>query len=197
MYLKSPRDSLLRKYKMVGLHTTQSDILITDFSKNVTLYNAVLQWYFYVRKHRYRYTFTISIISWQWNGQGCTATFQMVHIYCVLSISLIFNSWGKLATNWQNFSRPNFGYWWTPSSYPLGCNWQKDMMTSSNRNIFCIIGPLCRQLPVTCEFPSQRPVTWSFDFSLICTWTNGWVNNHDAGDLRCHCSHFDITVRHH
>ena len=23
-------------------------------------------------------------------------------------------------------------------------------------------------------------------FSLICAWTNGWVNNHEAGDLRCH-----------
>ena len=249
MYLKSPRDSLLRKYKMVGLHTTQSDILITDFSKTVTLYNAVLQWYFYVRRHRYRYTFPISVISWQWNGTGCTATFQMVHtvypkkyahgfvvlcfvvvmqsfimnsheifihihqgcfagtgaivrlpqcqwskpdgsgkisqcitttkhskaktvciflgiycIYCVLSISLIFNSWGKLATNWQNISRPNFGYWWTWWSYPMGCNWQKDMMTSSNRNIICITGPLCRKLPVTGEFPSRRPVTWSWFF---------------------------------
>ena len=31
-------------------------------------------------------------------------------------------------------------------------------------------------------------------FSLICTWTNGWVNNRDAGDLRCHRAHYDITV---
>ena len=31
-------------------------------------------------------------------------------------------------------------------------------------------------------------------FSLICAWTNNWVNNRDAGDLRCHCAHYDVTV---
>ena len=31
-------------------------------------------------------------------------------------------------------------------------------------------------------------------FSLICAWLNGWVNNHEAGDLRCHWAHYDITV---
>ena len=30
--------------------------------------------------------------------------------------------------------------------------------------------------------------------SLICAWINGWVNNGEAGDLRCHCAHYDITV---
>ena len=34
--------------------------------------------------------------------------------------------------------------------------------------------------PVTGEFPLQRPVTRSFVFSLICTWINRWVNNHEA-----------------
>ena len=28
----------------------------------------------------------------------------------------------------------------------------------------------------------------------ICTWTNGWVNSRDAGGLRCHGAHYDITV---
>ena len=31
-------------------------------------------------------------------------------------------------------------------------------------------------------------------FSLICAWTNGWVNIRDAGDLRCHRAHYDDTV---
>ena len=31
-------------------------------------------------------------------------------------------------------------------------------------------------------------------FSLICGWTNGSVNNPDAGDLRCHRAHYDVTV---
>ena len=31
-------------------------------------------------------------------------------------------------------------------------------------------------------------------FSLICAWTNGRVNNWDAGDLRRHDAHYDATV---
>ena len=31
-------------------------------------------------------------------------------------------------------------------------------------------------------------------FSLICAWTNGWVNSRDAGDLRLHRAHYDVTV---
>ena len=31
-------------------------------------------------------------------------------------------------------------------------------------------------------------------FSLICVWTNGWVNNRDAGDLRRYRAHCDVIV---
>ena len=31
-------------------------------------------------------------------------------------------------------------------------------------------------------------------FSLICVWINGWVNNHEAGDLRRHRGHYDVNV---
>ena len=31
-------------------------------------------------------------------------------------------------------------------------------------------------------------------FSLICIWINGWVNNREAGDLRRHRVHYDVTV---
>ena len=31
-------------------------------------------------------------------------------------------------------------------------------------------------------------------FSLICAWINNWVNNGEAGDLRCHHAHYDTTV---
>ena len=31
-------------------------------------------------------------------------------------------------------------------------------------------------------------------FSLICSWTNSWVNNHEAGDLRGHQAHYDVSV---
>ena len=31
-------------------------------------------------------------------------------------------------------------------------------------------------------------------FSLICTWINVWVNNHEAGDLIRHRGHYDVNV---
>ena len=31
-------------------------------------------------------------------------------------------------------------------------------------------------------------------FSLICAWINGWVNTHDAGNLRRHRAHYNVTV---
>ena len=31
-------------------------------------------------------------------------------------------------------------------------------------------------------------------FSLICVWINGWVNNHEAGDLRRYYAHYDAGV---
>ena len=47
---------------------------------------------------------------------------------------------------------------------------------------------------VTGEFPLQRPMMWSLDFSLICAWINGWVNNHEAGLLRHHHTHYGVSV---
>ena len=29
---------------------------------------------------------------------------------------------------------------------------------------------------------------------FICAWMNGWVNNREAGDLRPHRAHYDVTV---
>ena len=62
---------------------------------------------------------------------------------------------------------------------------------------FVSLGLCAGNSPVTGEFPSQRPVTRSFDgFFFICAWTNGWVNNRYAGDFdfRRHHAHCDVTV---
>ena len=42
---------------------------------------------------------------------------------------------------------------------------------------------------------SSHKIQWcrAFMFSLICAWTNGWVNNRDAGDSRRHRAHYDVT----
>ena len=44
------------------------------------------------------------------------------------------------------------------------------------------------------EFAAKRPVTQSFECSLICVWINSWVNNREAGDLRRYRAHYDVTV---
>ena len=33
----------------------------------------------------------------------------------------------------------------------------------------------------------------SMMFSLICAWMKAWVNNREAGDLRRHCAHNDVS----
>ena len=71
---------------------------------------------------------------------------------------------------------------------------KQSMMTSSNAYISRVTGPLCRNSPVTGEFPHEDKWRRASVFSLICAWTNGWVNNRDTGAMRCHCSHYDVTV---
>ena len=60
-------------------------------------------------------------------------------------------------------------------------------MTSSNGNIFHVTGHL------PSEFPAQRPVTQSFDvfFDLH---PNKRLRKREAGDLRRHRAHYDVTV---
>ena len=71
-----------------------------------------------------------------------------------------------------------------------------NMMTSSNGNILRVTGPLCG------EFTGRRwiPLTKASDAELWCfLWSppekkNGWVNNRNAGDMRRHRAHYDVTV---
>ena len=64
----------------------------------------------------------------------------------------------------------------------------------------------CHQME-TCYWPFVRGIHWSpmnsphngrwrraLMFYLIYARTNGWVNNGDAGDLRRHRAHYDVTV---
>ena len=54
-------------------------------------------------------------------------------------------------------------------------------------NIFRVTGPLWE------EFTGHR-CRRTLALSLICACTNSWENNRDAGDLRRHCVHYDLTV---
>ena len=48
--------------------------------------------------------------------------------------------------------------------------------------------------PVTGEFPTQRPVTRSFDVFFDLRIIIGWVNNREAGDLRRYRAHYDVIA---
>ena len=48
--------------------------------------------------------------------------------------------------------------------------------------------------PVTAEFPSQRPMTRSFDVFFDLFLNKRWVNNRETGDLRRYRTHYDVTV---
>ena len=42
--------------------------------------------------------------------------------------------------------------------------------------------------------PHKGQLRGALMFSLICAWTNGWVNNRDADDFRCHSAHYVLTA---
>ena len=44
------------------------------------------------------------------------------------------------------------------------------------------------------NYPHKGQWRGALMFSLICAWINGWVNNGEAGGLRCHRAHYDVTV---
>ena len=67
--------------------------------------------------------------------------------------------------------------------------WRHQMETFSALLALC-----AENSPVTDEFPSQRPVTRSFDVFFDLSWIKGWVNNRDAGDLRPHCNETCIAI---
>ena len=60
---------------------------------------------------------------------------------------------------------------------------QIGMMTISNGDIWLSVNS-----------PHKGQWRETLMFSLICPWLNGWVNNGEAGDLRRHRAHYDVTV---
>ena len=84
--------------------------------------------------------------------------------------------------------------------YGIGTWWRHQMET------FSVLLDLCAgNSPVTGEFPSQRPVMWSFDvFFVICAWINGTLSKQSWGlwfetpshSLWHHCNELKILLKH-
>ena len=88
----------------------------------------------------------------------------------------------------------------TPCSGPF---WNVQFQPGSQRRIwwrhkmeiFSVLLVLCagnHRSPV--NSPHKGQWRGALMFSLIYAWINGWVNNHETGDLRCHHTHYDVTV---
>ena len=75
----------------------------------------------------------------------------------------------------------------SPQKWPV----TRKMFPFDDVIMFRVTGLMCREF--TCD---QYKGQWcgNLMFSLICTWTNGWVNNRHASDLRRHRAHYDVIV---
>ena len=125
-----------------------------------------------------------------------------VHIMIVMDTSylsgLLHSHWGNRTTaHWGNMTialvrvateLAEKDSWTFPWLFP-NTWWRRQMETFS-------------ALLALCEGNSLSPVNsphkgqWceALIFSLICAWTNSWANNRDAGDLRPHHAHSDVSV---
>ena len=93
---------------------------------------------------------------------------------------------------WEGVPGPPGLESWTcqRKSTQLTSTWWRHQM-----EIFSALLAICAgNSPVTGEFHAHRPVTRSFEISVICTWINNWVNNREAGDLRRHRAHYDVIL---
>ena len=79
--------------------------------------------------------------------------------------------------------------------FTICCVFFKSIWWRHLMEIFSALLALCAgNSPVTGEFPHKSQWRGALMFSLICAWTNGWVKNRDAGDLRRHRAHYDVTA---
>ena len=59
---------------------------------------------------------------------------------------------------------------------------------------FALLALCAENSPVNGEFPSQRPVTLSFDVFCDLGLNKISVNNREGGDLRRQRAHYDVSV---
>ena len=67
--------------------------------------------------------------------------------------------------------------------------WRHQMETFSALLALC-----AGNSPVPVNFPHKGQWRGDLMFTLICARINDWVNNREAGDLRRHLDHYDVSV---
>ena len=136
---------------------------------------------------------------------GVKKSVHLTHAFCI-ALDVTASKRSELSLSYKNFRLFNSLFLWssfiriTHNWHPTIRPWVRDMESKLSwrrhqMETFSALLAICAgNSPVTGEFPTQRPVTRSFFFSLICAWINGWVNNGEVGDLRRHCAHYDVTL---
>ena len=77
-------------------------------------------------------------------------------------------------------------YW----SFVRGTHWSDQRKPQSSMSLAFVRG--IHRSPV--DSPHKGQWHRALRFSLIYAWTNDWANNRDAGNFRCHGTHYDATV---
>ena len=126
------------------------------------------------------------------NTGPSAADAYIVAIHMCVTASQNTDNWIVCSTDYSGWQQRNIKV----PLYLLFVNViHRGMMTSSNGNISRVTGHFWRGIhrwPVNSPHKGQGHRILMF--SLICAWINGWVNNREAGDLRRHPAHCDVTV---
>ena len=100
------------------------------------------------------------------------------------------HKWGKLSCDYELWVRKPLQ--WYCGHLPPGIlfSWWRHQMETISASLALCAG--IHRSPVDSSHKGQ----WreALMFPLICAWTNTWANNRDAGDLRLHRAHYDVTV---
>ena len=112
------------------------------------------------------------------------ASISDLHLFSSRCLST--DLWQVLASSPQQAVVDRLGTTYCVLSTPVCITqWRHQMETFSALLALCVGNPA-----VTGGFPSQRPVTRSFDVFFDLS----WANNPDIGDLRRHRAHYDVTI---
>ena len=72
----------------------------------------------------------------------------------------------------------------------MDCHWALWTWWRHQIETFSALLALCEGNPPVSGLQSRETLM----YSLICAWTNGWAKTRDAGDLRRHRAHYNVTV---